>query len=1091
MPLRPPSCRLPPALTRRAALAAVLQILLAAIGLGAAPPLMETGRPYFRAHLVRHGLPQSTVMSITFDARGVLWVGTQDGAGSYDGSRWTIVNMPERRVSNYVESVLPASDGSLWFGRQDGGIARLAEDGTWTRFGGESLPSSRVTCLAEVPGADGKPVIWAGTYGGGLARYAGGRWSLFEGRAGRPYPRIWKLIPSQQPGHAADLWVCGEGGTLARISPAGTLQSFPGLPPVSINHLLESQDDQGRPELWASTFGGGIAHFQEGRWRFLTTQHGLPSNFTTDVAETRTPWGTRVLWFASVGGLTRLENGSMRTFTARSGLGTDAIYRLHRDPQRPDSLWIGTLGGGLLHFREGGWLTHDALSGVPGNFILSLAQGHPVDGETTVLAGTSLGIARFQAGRWRDIPLPAGHASTRINALLESRRGGRPVLWAGTLAGLLRLESGRWTQFDERSGLPGNAVSVLMEGHTARGAEVLWAGTQNGALAWWDGSRWQTLADDARQSRDYVLSLAESREPDGAWTLWAGYRNGGLRRWKAGTWTIWDRDSGLPNNSVQTIHLSRGAAGRPRIFIGTLGGGVAWAWADGDDLKWNILSSEGTPPLPNDSIQGILEDLRGRIYLCTNRGVIRLTPTGATTFELRHFLEQDGLPGPQCSPNCNLLDAEGRLWVGTTLGLAELDIRVDPPAPKQGRIQLREVRAGGTAVLPIPSTGGTLVHPLRDMDIAFSLVDHHSGSGILYRTQLVGHDDQPTPWSAEGLRSFTNLAHGRYLFRIWAKDSLNREATPLEWTVDAPPAPWEALWFRGFIMLLGGLGIFLLVRWRLRSVQHRAADLERLVSQRTRDLAQTNLQLTQEIRERVAAEKVKDEFVSVVSHELRTPLTSIRGALGLMDGGVVAGLHGQAVELIRIAHANALRLMALVNDLLDIQRLEADKVNLQVETLDLPAMVGRMLEAHQGMAQTFGAGFQFRSCSGAVKVQADARRIEQVMGNLLANACKFSNRGSLVEVALTAEGALARISVTNHGPMIPEEFRPRIFSKFAQADASSSRPAGSTGLGLAISKVLVEAHGGRIGFESDPAATTFWFELPWAGPDRTEAGLAT
>ncbi len=1047
----------------------------------ASPPLMETGRPYFRAHLVRHGLPQSTVMGITFDPRGVLWVGTQDGAGCYDGSTWTTVNMPERRISNYVECVLPARDGSVWFGRQDGGIARLNVDGTWTRFGSEALPGARVTCLAEVPGRDGKPVVWAGTYGGGLARYAHGRWTLLGGREGQPYPRLWKLIPSREPGHEGDLWVCGEGGTLARLDPDGGLQRFPGLPPVSINHLLESRDEQGRPELWASTFGGGIARHQDGRWSFLTTQQGLPSNFTTDVAETRTPWGTRALWFASVGGLTRLEGGVLRTFTARSGLGTDAIYRLCRDPQRADALWIGTLGGGLLHFREGSWLTHDALSGVPGNFILSLAQGQPGGGGTTVLAGTSQGIARFQAGRWLDIPLPPGHGSTRINALLESRRGARPVLWAGTLTGLLRLEGGRWTRFAEDSGLPSQAISVLMEGHDARGAEALWVGTQTGALAWWDGRTWKALEHEGGQPRDYVLSLAESREPDGTWALWAGFRNGGLHRWKGGRWTIWDRDNGLPNNSVQTIHLSRSTGGRPRVFIGTLGGGLAWAWTDGPDLQWNRLSSDSTPALSSDSIQGIVEDLKGRIYLCTNRGVTRLTPTADASFEVRHFLEQDGLPGQQCSPNCNLLDAEGRIWVGTTLGLAELDIRVDPPPPTPGRILLREVRTGGASLLPLPAREATLPHPLRDLDLTYSLVDHHSGTGIRYRTQLLGHDDQPTPWSTQGRRSFTNLPHGSYRFKVWAKDALDREAAPLEWAVRVLPAPWETLGFRLMTTLLGVLGILLMVRWRLRAAHRRAEELERLVSQRTQDLAQTNLQLTQEIRERVAAEKVKDEFVSVVSHELRTPLTSIRGALGLMDGGVVAGLQGQAIDLIRIAHANALRLMALVNDLLDIQRLESDQVNLQLEPLDLRAVVDRMLEAHQGLAETYGTSFRFQHPPGSFTVEADVRRIEQVLGNLLANACKFSNRDSVVEVSLGSERAFARVSVTNHGPMIPDDFRPRIFSKFAQADASSSRPAGGTGLGLAISKVLVEAHGGRIGFESSPEATTFWFDLPNPG----------
>ena len=110
------------------------------------------------------------------------------------------------------------------------------------------------------------------------------------------------------------------------------------------------------------------------------------------------------------------------------------------------------------------------------------------------------------------------------------------MLWAGTLAGLLRLEGGRWTRFAEDSGLPSQAISVLMEGHDARGAEALWVGTQTGALAWWDGRTWKALEHEGGQPRDYVLSLAESREPDGTWALWAGFRNGGLHRWKGGRW---------------------------------------------------------------------------------------------------------------------------------------------------------------------------------------------------------------------------------------------------------------------------------------------------------------------------------------------------------------------------------------------------------------------------------------------------------------------------------------------------------------------------------------------------------------------------
>lgn len=1047
---------------------------------------MEPGRPYFKAHLVRHGLPQNTVMGITHDARGVLWVATQDGAASFDGTQWSTVDMPERQVSNFVECVFPSADGSVWFGRQDGGISRRNRDGTWTTFGAESLPATRVTCLAEAPGPDGRMVLWAGTYGGGLARYSDGRWTLPEGRKGWPFPRLWKLVPSRDPAHRGSLWVCGEGGTLVRLDSSGASQAYPGLPKVSINHLLESWDEQGRLELWASTFGAGIARYREGSWTFLTARDGLPSHFTTDVAETRTPSGARVLWFASVGGLSRLEAGRLRTFTARSGLGTDTIYRLCRDSQREDALWVGTHGGGLLQYREGGWRIHDLFSGLQGNFVLSLAEGGTAE-RPVVLAGTSLGISRFQGGRWQDVPFPAGQASTRINALVESRRGERSTLWAGTLAGLLRWEGGRWTTFGKAAGLPSLAIGVLLEGHDDQGREVLWVGTQNGGLAYWDGARFHPVPIGRGESSDNLLSLAESLDPDGKWSLWAGFRNGGLGQRKEGRWTFWTREHGLPNNSVSALLLSRSPAGRPRILAGTLGGGMAWAWLDTPQPQWRQVASKDHPALPNDTIQSLVEDHRGRVFLGTNRGVCRLTPEGEEEWSFHTYQERDGLPGLQCAPNGTLLGRDGRLWVGTTLGLAELEVQQDPPAPLVGKLIVSEVRAGGKLIPDFPWKKVTLQHPVRDVDLEFRLLDYHGSSLPSYRTRLEGPEQGSTSWEPVGRRSLTNLPHGTYLLRIWARDDLGREIGPLSWPFEVLPAPWETLWFRGTLVVVMALAVFLGIRLRLKAAHDRAAQLELLVSQRTEDLARSNSRLVQEIKERTAAEKVKDEFVSVVSHELRTPLTSIRGALGLMDGGVVQGLGGQAAELIRIAHANALRLMALVNDLLDIQRLESDQVHLQLETLDLRALVRRMVEAHEGLAQTFSTAFRFPDAKEPLPVRADARRIEQVLGNLLANAAKFSQRDSVVEIEAAPGEGMARVAVTNHGPPIPEEFRGRIFRRFAQADASSSRPAGGTGLGLAISKLLVEAHGGRIGFTSDEAATTFWFELPLADPKSATA----
>jgi len=421
---------------------------------------MAPGRPRFRLFSPKDGLPQGTVMSLAFDPRGALWVGTQDGAAWYDGRVWNVVDMPDRSISNYIEAVLPASDGSVWFGRQDGGAARL-QDGALKSFSPrEGLPANRVTGLAETRGPDGESIIWAGTYGGGLGRYFQGRWELLDQKRGLPNNRLWRLIPRNTPEGPKEVWVCGEEGCLARVDAQGRIHRIPGLPSVSVNSILETVDEEGRPELWVTTFGAGLGHYSEGKWSFLTVRNGLPSNFTTDLAETRSLGGNRVIWVSTVAGLLRMERGRQQVFDVKWGLPTDTVYRLRRDPYRLDGLWIGTSGGGLLYYQEGSWLTHDAPSGLPGNYITALAQGRSATGKFSVLAGTSLGLARYDGRRWQKIPMSSSFGAARVTALLEEPRTG--VRWVGTLDGLSKLEGGRWTSLGKAQGLPHSAVNCLL-----------------------------------------------------------------------------------------------------------------------------------------------------------------------------------------------------------------------------------------------------------------------------------------------------------------------------------------------------------------------------------------------------------------------------------------------------------------------------------------------------------------------------------------------------------------------------------------------------------------------------------------------------
>lgn len=183
--------------------------------------------------------------------------------------------------------------------------------------------------------------------------------------------------------------------------------------------------------------------------------------------------------------------------------------------------------------------------------------------------------------------------------------------------------------------------------------------------------------------------------------------------------------------------------------------------------------------------------------------------------------------------------------------------------------------------------------------------------------------------------------------------------------------------------------------------------------------------------------------------------------------------------MVDIAYRNCDRLVALVNDILDIEKIEAGKMEFQMETLDLADAVAQALEANKSYAEQYDVELRLHPSATQLQIIGDAQRLQQVLANLISNAARFSPTGREVDIALTSEGNIARLSVTDHGAGIPEEFRDRIFQKFAQADPTDSGRKGGSGLGLSITKAIVEGHGGRIGFESEEGVgTTFNVYLP-------------
>lgn len=234
-----------------------------------------------------------------------------------------------------------------------------------------------------------------------------------------------------------------------------------------------------------------------------------------------------------------------------------------------------------------------------------------------------------------------------------------------------------------------------------------------------------------------------------------------------------------------------------------------------------------------------------------------------------------------------------------------------------------------------------------------------------------------------------------------------------------------------------------------------------------------------DITEKQKIKKLKNEFVSTVSHELRTPLTSIRGSLGLLGDRVAGVLTDQGRILLDIAIRNSDRLGRLINDILDIEKIESGKMDYEFKDLDLRFLLEQAIEANRSYGEPLGVGFDLGIVPEGARIRADEDRLMQVLANLLSNAAKYSPRGERVLLWAERRDSHLRVSVMDHGAGIPDEFKGRIFQRFAQADSSDTKQKGGTGLGLAVSKAIVEGHHGHMNFEkAQGGGTVFYFEIP-------------
>jgi signal transduction histidine kinase/CheY-like chemotaxis protein len=498
-----------------------------------------------------------------------------------------------------------------------------------------------------------------------------------------------------------------------------------------------------------------------------------------------------------------------------------------------------------------------------------------------------------------------------------------------------------------------------------------------------------------------------------------------------------------------------------------------------------VLGVASTPALPNDTLYQVLEDSRGRIYAFTNKGVARLTPQGdggdPGLYAVDTFTTEDGLPGNEFNGGAGAVDERGRLWAGSVSGVAAFDPSAEvelPPLPALALTSALRLDDGARF-----GAGAALAHDESSVAFGWTLPTLFRGDERRYRTELVGLDRGPGPWSVDEKREYTTLREGTYELRVWGRDHRGRESGPVALPFSVRAAPWRtALAWTSYWAALAAV-VYAAYRLRLRALTRRNEVLEATVLARTSELADKVQALAEEERRARAAEeearaasRAKSVFLSTMSHELRTPLNAILGFAQLL--GRDRGASREQQGRVDVIQKSGEHLLGLINDVLSMAKIEAGKITVDEVPFALAGTLGATHAMMRGRADEKAVALACE-IDGALPaaVSGDEGKLRQILVNLVGNAIKFTEQGRVVVRARWADG-VATIDVTDTGKGISRDELARLFDAFSQSE-SGRRAREGTGLGLAISRAFARKMGGDVSAESEPGrGSTFRVVIP-------------